>query len=172
MLIKLLYNKIEILFKFYYIIIFISNNYYIMTQTMDNIIYKEKTFRFYDIFDNQEHIYCDTTIIVLEKMSGGKYIYDITYKYNIPESNNNQCVCCGNIDRSHYNLSLRAHPFFYSKNISEDDKDGVIVYKNPMTEQLVKFLLMNINELDEYTGGTYWVQYKIKIMESLAKFSD
>ena len=32
-----------------------------------------------------------------------------------------------------------------------------------MTEQLVKFLLMDQTELDQYTGGTYWIQYKIKI---------
>ena len=121
----------------------------------------EKDFRFYDIFDNQDHIYCDLKIIVEEKTSGGRIIYDITYKYNIPQ-----------IENVDYNLSLRTHPFYYSKEIEEHDKEGVIVNKNPMTEQLVKFLLMDKAELEQYTGGTYWVQYKIKIMESLAKFWD
>ena len=121
----------------------------------------EKDFRFYDIFDNQDHIYCDLKIIVEEKISGGRIIYDITYKYNIPQ-----------IEGVDYNLSLRTHPFFYSKDIQPEDKEGVIVNKNPMTEQLVRFLLMDQAELDQYTGGTYWVQYKIKIMEALAKFWD
>jgi hypothetical protein len=126
---------------------------------MSNII--EKNFRFYDIFDNQDHIFCDLKVIVEEKQSGEKIIYDITYIYNIPQ-----------IENVDYDLSLRTHPFFYSKDIEEHDKEGVIVYKNPMTEQLVKFLLMDKDELDQYTGGTYWIQYKIKIMETLAKFWD
>ena len=121
----------------------------------------KKTFRFYDIFDNQEHIFCDLKVIVEEKMSGGKNIYDITYQYNIPQ-----------IEGVDYDLSLRTHPFFYSKDIQPEDKQGVIIIKNPMTDQLVRFLLMDQDELDEYTGGTYWIQYKIKIMESLAKFWD
>tara|TARA_B100001093_G_C26809495_1_gene1006953 strand:- start:45 stop:431 length:387 start_codon:yes stop_codon:yes gene_type:complete len=128
---------------------------------MSNTNINEKTFRFYDIFDNQEHIFCDLKIIVEEKTSGGKDIYDITYIYNIPQ-----------IENVNYEVSLRTHPFFYSKEIDKHDKEGVIVYKNPMTEQLVKFLLMDQTELDQYTGGTYWIQYKIKIMESLAKFWD
>ena len=126
---------------------------------MSNVI--EKNFKFYDIFDNQEHIYCDFKIIVEEKNSGGKMIFVISYKYHIPR-----------ISGIDYNICLRTHPFFYSKEIKKDDKDGVIVYKNPMTEQLVKFLLMDKEELEQYTGGTYWIQYKIKIMESLAKFWD
>ena len=124
-----------------------------------NII--EKQFRFYDIYDNQKHIFCDIKVIVEEKEIENKNIYDITYQYNIPQ-----------IEGVDYSYSLRTHPFFYSKEIQDDDKEGVIVNKNPMTEQLVKFLLMDKSELEKHTGGTYWIQYKIKIMESLAKFWD
>lgn len=120
-----------------------------------------KTFRFYDIYDNCQDIYCDVKISVEEKISGGKNIYDISYTYTIP-----------NISDEHIVLSKRAHPFFYSKNIKEEDKEGVIVCKNSMTEQLVKFLLMDQKELEKEIGGAYWIQYKIKIMESLAIFWD
>ena len=127
----------------------------------EEVISKEKTFRFYDIFDNRDDVYCDVTINVLEKISGGKPIYDISYYYNIP-----------NISTDNYKLSLRAHPFFYSKNIKEEDKEGVIVFKNSMTDKLVEYLLMDPEELEKISGNTYWVQYKIKIMESLALFWD
>tara|TARA_R110002074_G_scaffold162131_1_gene320579 strand:- start:3576 stop:4016 length:441 start_codon:yes stop_codon:yes gene_type:complete len=114
-----------------------------------------KTFRFYDIFDNKENYYCDVTINVVEKISGGKPIYDISYKYD-----------------THGILNSRAHPFFYSKNVSEEDKEGEIIYKNSMTDHMIEYLLMDKEEIEKICGNTYWVQYKIKIMESLINFWD
>ena len=117
--------------------------------------------RFFDIFDSREDVYCDVTIIVIEKISGGLPIYDITYKYNIPYNSEEDLE-----------KSKRAHPFFYSKNITEDDKEGVIVFRNSLTEKLVEYLLMNKEELEKISGNTWWLQYKIKIMETLAIFWD
>lgn len=118
-------------------------------------------FRFFDIFDNREDVYCDVKIIVIEKISGDVPIYDITYKYDIPYNS-----------EEHFEKSKRAHPFFYSKNITEDDKEGVIVFRNSLTEKLVEYLLMDKEDLEKISGNTWWVQYKIKIMETLAIFWD
>jgi hypothetical protein len=115
----------------------------------------EKTFKFVDIFDNVDSSFCNVTIKVIEKISGGKPIYDISYSYKY--SNNES--------------ALRANPFFYSKNIQEFDKEGVIVYKNEMTDQMINYLLMDSEELSKKCG-MFWVQYKIKIMESLANLWD
>jgi len=115
----------------------------------------EKTFKFVDIFDNVDSSFCNVTIKVIEKISGGKPIYDISYSY---EYSNNESA-------------LRANPFFYSKNIQEFDKEGVIVYKNEMTDQMINYLLMDSEELSKKCG-MFWVQYKIKIMESLANLWD
>ena len=92
---------------------------------------------------------------ISDGISGGKPIYDISYSY---EYSNNESA-------------LRANPFFYSKNIQEFDKEGVIVYKNEMTDQMINYLLMDSEELSQKCG-MFWVQYKIKIMESLANLWD
>ena len=114
----------------------------------------EKTFKFVDIFDNVDSSFCNVTIKVMEKISGGKPIYDISYSYEYSNKD-----------------SMRANPFFYSKNIEESDKEGVIVYKNDMTDQMINYLLMDSDELSQKCG-MFWVQYKIKIMESLANLWD
>ena len=111
----------------------------------------EQIFKFVDIFDNVDSSYCNVTIKVIEKISENKPIYDISYHYEY--SNNHS--------------ALRANPFFYTKNIEECHKEGVIVYKNDMTDQMINYLLMDSDELSKKCG-MFWVQYKIKIMESLA----
>ena len=144
------------------------SHYYLMTSGYNPQLYYdhgvhglekkfsvEKTFKFVDIFDNVHSSYCNVTIKVIEKISGGKPIYDISYSY---EYSNNESA-------------LRANPFFYNKNIQEFDKEGVIVYKNEMTDQMINYLLMDSEELSQKCG-MFWVQYKIKIMESLANLWD
>ena len=121
---------------------------------VQKIFIVEKTFKFVDIFDNVDSSFCNVTIKVMEKISGGKPIYDISYSYEYSNKD-----------------SMRANPFFYSKNIEESDKEGVIVYKNDMTDQMINYLLMDPQELSQKCG-MFWVQYKIKIMESLANLWD
>tara|TARA_B100001287_G_C22585884_1_gene483244 strand:- start:164 stop:553 length:390 start_codon:yes stop_codon:yes gene_type:complete len=120
----------------------------------------EKTFKFYDIFDNKDEAeenkeYCYVTINVKSKLSGGKPIFDISYNYTYSN-----------------NKSQRANPFNYSKNIQDVDMEGVIVYKNSLTEKLVEYLMMDREETEKVSGGIFWLQYKIKIMETLANFWD
>ena len=50
--------------------------------------------------------------------------------------------------------------------------EGVIVFKDSLTEKLVEYLMMDQEETEKVSGGTYWLQYKIKVMETLANFWD
>ena len=126
---------------------------------LDQIL--ENKFRFLDIFDsceNDEH-YCDVTIAirVLIYESGLSY-YDITYSYDFSGDDNE---------------AKRAHPFNYNRNIiMSDGVNGVIVKKNSLTDQLVRYLLMDVDELKQCIGITWWIQYKIQIMEALNLFWD
>lgn len=120
----------------------------------------EKTFKFYDIFDNkydaeQNTEYCYVTINVKSKISGEKPIFDISYTYSYPNSR-----------------SQKANPFNYSKNIEVADMEGVIVFRNSLTEKLLEYLMMGKTETEKVSGGTDWLQYKIKVMETLANFWD
>ena len=127
---------------------------------------REKVFKFLDIFDNNEEIFCITNIKVIEKESGGKIIYDITYTYECPGLNST--------DSEIVERSKKCFPLFYSvKRLGPIiDEVGVIVFKNSLTEKMVEYLLMEPNELQEVIGTHWWMQYKIKIMESLAIFWD
>ncbi len=125
---------------------------------------KMKTFKFLDIFDNDKtnySNYCLVSISVEEKLSGGHIIYDISYTYKFSENLNKDLE------------SKRSHPFYYSNIITKQcDLDGVITIKNNLTEKLVEFLLMDESELIPLIGSTWWMQYKIKIMESLSLLWD
>ena len=132
-------------------------------------ITREKVFKFLDIFDNNEEIFCITNIKVVEKESGGKIIYDITYSYDCPGLNSTNPEI---VERS-----KKCFPFYYSKKKLGDviyniDDEGVIVFKNSLTEKMVEYLLMEPNELQELIGTHWWMQYKIKVMESLTIFWD
>ena len=120
---------------------------------------KEAYFKFLDIFDNQDKHFCIVNIVVKEEQYiNGNIYYDITYTYkyssNSPEAQ-------------------RAHPFKYNPKIREsDDINGVIVIKNKLTETMIDYLLMDKDELSKQIGNTWWIQYKIKIMEALNLFWD
>ena len=91
-------------------------------------------------------------------MKKKKTYYDITYNYtyssDAPEAK-------------------RAHPFNYNLKIRESvDVTGEILVKNNMTETMINYLLMNEEELSKQIGNTWWMQYKIKIMEALNLFWD
>lgn len=114
----------------------------------------EANFKMLDMFDNQEAHYCNLRIAVIEMMyESGQVYYDISYYYTFSDETEK---------------SKRAHPFFYNKKIIEsDDINGVIIIKNKMTESMVEYLLMDADKLSKCIGNTWWIQYKIKIMESL-----
>ena len=118
---------------------------------------QEKIIRFFDIFDRQDDYYCDTKINIKEiKYAGSELYYNISYTY----------------EYSHNSLeSHKANPFNYSSN-STVDRDGVIIIKNEMTTTMIKYLLMEPEELELLIGNTWVIQYKINIMNSLGVFWD
>ena len=134
------------------------------TQTVSDIT---KIFRFYDIFDNQETKWCDVTINVKHLLySGGQEFYDITYSYNYSKELDsfNEDLNIDEIDEIY-----RTNPFYYkNKIITSDMTEGVIVAKNSMTDEMVKYLLMDYTELDLYIGNTWNIQYKANVMFALA----
>jgi len=68
--------------------------------------------------------------------------------------------------------AIKNHPFFQS-NIEEfATYEGEIIAKNPMTAQMVEFLLMDDAELVKFTGHTTPQDYKHKIMLSIVHFWD
>ena len=144
------------LFNFYFFLIF-GFLYKMSEEALEDI---EKTFKFYDIFQHEEVAelnkeYCYVTINVKSKLSGEKSLFDISYNYTYSN-----------------NKSQRANPFNYSKNIQDTDMEGVIVNKNSLTEKLIEYLIMDREETEKVSGGIFWLQYKIKIMETLANFWD
>jgi hypothetical protein len=152
-----------------------------------------KVFKFYDLFDNDESNFCEVTINVKELLyENGNKFYDISYTYaytgvtgNIVEDSNrtNGEDDEDDVDRIYeilepYNpLNLpRSNPFYYiyhkRNNIEVDSLEGVIVAKNSMTDEMIKFLLMEYEEMDKHIGNTWGVQYKANIMHSLALLWD
>ncbi len=148
-----------------------------MTSTVEIVSNITKIFRFYDLFDNQESIWCDVTINVKHlKYNTGQEFYDITYSYlynhdnNVDNINNvNNDYNINDLNSEDDNDIYRTNPFYYKRKIITFDMlDGVIVAKNSMTDEMVKYLLMDFDELDKHIGNTWTVLYKANIMFALA----
>ena len=71
-----------------------TSGYYVTISEPKNLIEtpknfeSEKIFKFHDIFDNND-FYCLVKITVIEKISGGKPIYDISYSYEYSDNYTN-----------------------------------------------------------------------------------
>ena len=124
--------------------------------------YQQKTFRFNNetIDDN----YVDITISIIERNPNDDYYtyYDITYenKYS------NEKV-------------LNHHPLYKLEDVRLQDgkyhisgSDGEFIVKNSLSEQLIKYLLMDLDELEMYSGNTSAIEYKANIMKSINLFWD
>ena len=64
------------------------------------------------------------------------------------------------------------HPFYGDKSYDDCCYEGEIIKKNAMTEQMVNYLMMDEDELSQYTGNTIPQDYKGFIMKSLSNFWD
>lgn len=64
-----------------------------------------------------------------------------------------------------------AHPFYNNKELMEHI-EGDIIIKNSMTEKMIEYLLMDENELENYSGNTSAMDYKKNIMIDLVRFWD
>ena len=109
-------------------------------------------YRISDMLDAQYHCDVRITVKTLRYKCGNEY-YDITYSYG---------YACS--DSRHLN------PF--NEGNASQSEDGDIIKKNPMTEKMVEYLLMNEVQLGELTGHMHPTDYKAGIMRALSLFWD
>ena len=142
----------------------------------------EGQFRFYDLHDNIQETYCDVKIdISIMTYLDKRQYYDISYCYNYDEHTcstydipfNNDVINSNDIDMLEKHKSILCNPFYYKQSqIGDDAYEGVIVYKNALTDQMVSHLLMSDRELDNVCGNTWNVQYRANTMFMLALMWD
>ena len=110
--------------------------------------------------------HCKVTVKIDEKIYttdvSCPHYYYINYSYEYIE-NNDKCVKISKPYR------MPSNPFYKSNN-AEEECHGTIIYKNSMTEEMVKFLLMSIEELSNYSATRCPYYYKIQIFRSIANF--
>ena len=135
----------------------------------ETIYYDNKIFRFYDILDNDQSQWCDVEIKIKELVyDNDSKFYDITYNYY----DNFDLIEFDNASENRF-IKNKANPFYYKCKMTTPDMiNGVIVVKNSMTDEMIKYLLMDYEELDKYIGNTWGVQYKANIMFALALMWD
>ena len=121
---------------------------------------REKTFKFVNEFWGPDKSFYTIHVEVQEKLyKSGKSYYDISYIYEFEGNEKSRMVL---------------HPFYSD----EDEKildavaEGVIVYKNKMTEIMIEYLLLDSEELEKITNLITAQSYRTNIMLSLAKFWD
>lgn len=115
-----------------------------------------KKFRFIDEFDNNNNEFCDITIKVDEKYYNNTTYYNISYNFSYSNPND---------------LAYKCNPF---KQIDTNIQhcDGEIIVKNSFTQEMIKYLLMDFNELEKYSGLSTPNYYKIQIIQAISLFWD
>jgi hypothetical protein len=95
---------------------------------------------------------CKVNISISTKIyDDGKYFYDISYRYTFSTPHTSYL-----------------HPFLGKK----DSAEGVIIAKNAMTEEMIRHLLMDDDELANVSGHVNPVCYKKSIMHALSQLWD
>ena len=122
-----------------------------MSQDKEIILKEEKVvLRFYDPFarfHEENENWCDMTIICKEtQFENEKIYYNMIYEYAYSGEN-----------------GKTANPFYGSQNISHGD----YIYKNIMSEQLIKLIMLPFSELEQHSGGIITVQqYKTDLLHA------
>jgi len=110
-----------------------------------------KTFKFTNPFSTLDTSFCMVTITVNEKTVNETSYFDITYTHT-------------------FHGDEASRPFV--EPLDDDDKDGVIVVKNAMTQIMVDYLLAEPEELVKVSGHTTAQHYRTLIMKNLAQLWD
>lgn len=136
---------------------------------------QERSYKFYDIYNDEEDTYCDVKINVkkfyynldidVEKV---RYYYNISYQYN---------YIVNGEDHTIYPYSLlkieKTNPFYYYRDkVTDDSLEGVIAFSNRVTDALVEQLLMTDEELEKELCNKWVVQYRSHLMYTLSTFWD
>ena len=88
-----------------------------------------------------------------------KYVLD--YKYTFPEKNNT-------IQKK---MSILKKLEIYD-NDTQAPYEGDIVYKNGLTEQLIKYICMSDDDLSKVSGNVHCESYRLSIIKSIQLFWD
>jgi len=110
----------------------------------------EATFRFVDItnYRNISCNYCDFTMRVSYTDNNIEYVFS----YNYRDSGDQ-----------------RANPFKQIDTKYIDNKDGITIHRNSLTEHLTEYLLMDSSELSTKTGTTTPLEYKLIILKTICE---
>ena len=143
------FYKIDITIILILLVFFYLKDYNPITIMTSTLKTRENTITF--VNDMNDAIKCTIKIIVETKLyEDGRIFYYITYENSDINS---------------------AHPFYKRKKLLEH-LDGDIVFKNPMTENLVDMLLMNDSELSSYSGSTTPDTYRKSLMKTITLIFD
>ena len=70
------------------------------------------------------------------------------------------------------NDDIKNHILYDNKRFLNSSNEGDIIIKNKLTDQLVNFLIMDNNELEEVSGSTNSNDYKRSVIEAISLFWD
>ena len=110
------------------------------------------SFKFTNPFSSRDESFCMVFITVNEKTVNGKTYFDITYKHK-------------------FEGDEASRPFVVPWD-DDEDKDGVIVVKNAMTQIMVDYLLAEPEELAKVSGTSTAQHYRTVIMKNLSQLWD
>ena len=113
-------------------------------------MYNMKSFKFTN--STRDDSFCIVNITVNEKTVGGNTYFVITYTHT-------------------FEGDEASRPFVEPWD-EDDDKDGVIVVKNAMTQIMVDYLLSDPEELEKVSGTSTAQHYRTIIMKNLGKLWD
>lgn len=111
-----------------------------------------KSFKFTNPFSSRDESFCIVNITVKEKTVDEKSYFDITYTHTFEGDEESRPFC---------------EPWD-----DDDDKDGVIVVKNAMTQIMVDYLLADPEELVKVSGFSTAQHYRTIIMKNLSRLWD
>ena len=114
--------------------------------------------------------YCILNIIVnLHTYDNGTKYYYINYEWNYSLHGKiftHEKILNSPCKKKDQIFSLNPH--FDDKLFYENHIEGEIIIKNSLSEQLIKYLLMDIKELSKYCGNSDPLYYKANIMKSIS----
>ena len=126
----------------------LNNKLFFFYKMTSITILSETTREFTFADDFTDDTCCITIKVIQKKYENENQYYDISYSYDVDSTN-------------------KAHPFH---NLCKVNSKGTIVFKNELTDIMVKYLLLPDEELSKFSGTTTPKSYRkiiIKCLDSL-----
>jgi len=171
-----------------------------MTIQSQKVIYSKNIF-FYendkssDILYLKNEGYCKLYIQVIHKIyNDGSTFYDICYDWGFCPwgewyeaniiLNNGKLLTWDELNKltksNNYNSIIKEKavklkkmfPFYEDESFIENNMKGDIIKKNKMTDEIVKYLIMNNSELKKISGNTTPTRYRLNIMNMITHLWD